>query len=243
MKQVLVLFTFLSILIGSITSLQGEETKNKWTSSVGLALTVTSGNSEITNLALTFQAIKEMEKAKWSTNANITYATTDGDETANKGGAFTQFDYFQTERIFYFGKVGFEFDKFAELDLRTSPGGGIGYFLVKQEGAELSASVGANAVTDFFSNDTKETRGTLSFAEEFKYTLTSTSTLFQNFNIQNNFEDFGDYLISAEVSLTTKVSDKLSLKASLLDRYDSDPFSEDLKKNDLTFITSLNYTI
>jgi putative salt-induced outer membrane protein YdiY len=243
MKKVFVLFIFFSILMGSVSGLKGEEAENKWTSSVGFGLTATSGNSEIISLALTFQAIKEMEKAKWSTNANATYASTDGDKTANKGGAFTQFDYFQTERLFYFGKAGFEFDKFAELDLRTSPGGGIGYFLVQQEAVKLSASVGANAVTDFFSNDTTETRGTLSFAEELNYTLTATSTLFQTFNIQNNFKEFDDYLISAEVSLTTKVSDKLSLKASLLDRYDSDPFSEDLKKNDLTFITSLNYTI
>ena len=100
-----------------------------------------------------------------------------------------------------------------------------------------------NAVTDFFSNNTSDSRGTTSFAEEFNYAISSTADFFQNFNIQNNFEDFGDYLISAEVSLSSKMSDRLALKASLLDRYDSDPFSSDLKNNDLTFITSLNYTL
>jgi putative salt-induced outer membrane protein YdiY len=243
MKKVFVWLLCLLILAGNVAGQEGEEGGSKWTSSVGLGLTATSGNSDITNLALTFQAVNEMERAKWSTNANVTYATTDGDETANKGGIFTQFDYFQTERFFYYGKAGFEFDKFAELDLRTSPGAGVGYVLAQREGIELTASAGANVVTDFFSDDTEDTRATTSFAEEFKYAFSSTADLFQSFNIQNNFEDFGDYLISAEVSLTSKMSDRLSLKASLLDRYDSDPFSEDLKNNDLTFITSLNYTL
>ncbi len=243
MRNVFIWLMCLPLLAGSVSGLQGEDTGSKWTSSVGLGLTVTSGNSEITNLAITFQAIDEMEKAKWSTNANITYATTDGDETANKGGILTQFDYLQTKRFFYYGKAGFEFDKFAELDLRTSPGAGVGYILMQQEGIKLTTSAGANVVTDFFSDDTRDTRATTSLAEEFNYTLSSNADLFQSFNIQNNFEDFGDYLISAEVSLTSKMSDRLSLKASLLDRYDSDPFSEELKNNDLTFITSLNYTL
>jgi putative salt-induced outer membrane protein YdiY len=243
MKKSFVLTFIFTLMSGGLVGLMAEEAAGPWTASVGFGLTKTSGNSDITSLALTFQAVREMDRAKWGTNANVTYATTEGDETANKGGVKTQYDYFYTDLLFFFGKVGFEFDKFAELDLRTSPGAGIGYILVQDEGIKLSGSVGANAVTDFFSNDTKDSRGTLSFSEEFSYDLTATSSLFQNLNIQNNFEDFGDYLLDAEISLSTKISDQFSLKASLLNKYDADPFSEDLKKNDITFITSINYTL
>jgi putative salt-induced outer membrane protein len=233
----------LAVVGYGVGALWGEEAGSKWTSSVGLGLTKTSGNSDVTNLALTAQAVDEMVKGKWSTNVNLTYARNDGDETANKGGILTELDYPQGDRLFYFGKVGFEFDKFADLDLRTSPGGGLGYIIVHADGVKLSATIGANAVTDFFSNNTRDTRGTLSWTEEFAYDLTSTANLTHNFNIQNNFKDFGDYLLSTELSLSTKVSDHLSLKASLLDKYDSTPFSADLKKNDLTFITALNYAL
>ncbi len=242
-KKVFGFFLLVSLVFGLSQVMIGDETASPWTASVGFGLTKTSGNSDITSLALTFQAVREVEKAKWGTSSNVTYATTDGDETANKGGVKTQYDYLQTDRLFYFGKVGFEFDKFAEIDLRTSPGAGIGYILVQDEGVKLSASAGVNAVTDFFSDDTRDSRGTLSFSEEFTCDLTSTSSLFQNLNVQNNFEDFGDYLLDAEISLSTKISDQFSLKASLLDKYDADPFSGDLKKNDITFITSINYSL
>jgi putative salt-induced outer membrane protein YdiY len=245
MRRTFVLLFSTAVIFGYWTGLRGEEAEppKGWTSSVGLGFTATSGNSEITNLALTFQAVKEMTRAKWSTNANVALATTEGDETANNGGVKTQYDIFQTDRLFYFGKFGAEYDKFAELDLRTSPGAGVGYILVKDEKSTLSASLGANVVTDFFSDDTDETRGTLSTFEEWSYQLSPNASLYQNFNIQNNFEEFDDYLINAELSLSTKVSDQLTLKASLLDKYDSKPFSDALKNNDLTFITSLNYSL
>jgi len=243
MKKVVLLFMLFPILSVGSGDLPAQDAAGKWTSSVGLGFTQTSGNSDITTLSLTFQAVDEMVKAKWSTNANLTYARTDADETANKGGIKTQYDYPLTARLFYFGKVGAEFDKFAELDLRTSPGGGLGYNLVQNEKIKLSTSGGANAVTDFFSNDTRDSRGTLSYSEEFSCGILANSTLYQVFNAQNNFEDFGDYLLDAEVSLTTKMSDRLSMKLSLLDKYDSTPFSAELKKNDTTFITSLTYSL
>lgn len=246
MKNTIRLLVLLTFILGGFQGLRGQEAdqaETPWTATAGLGLMATSGNSDITNLALTFQAVKEMAKSKWINNANLAYASTDGDETANKGGFKTQYDYSQTKHFFYFGKFGVEFDKFTNLDLRTSPGAGVGYVLVKDEKMALSTSVGANIVTDFFGDDTKDTRGMLSMFQEWSYNLTSTATLYQNFNIQNNFEDFGDYLIDVEVSISSKISEALSLKASLLEKYDSTPFSEDLKNNDLTFITSLTYTI
>jgi putative salt-induced outer membrane protein YdiY len=245
-KRAICLAAILFLAGGSSRPLHSQEqpaAKEPWTASVGLGLTTTNGNSDITNLSLTFESVREVPKQKWSTGANLAYARTEGDETANKGALTTQFDYIPGERLFYFGKLGLEFDKFANLDLRTSPGVGVGYALVKNEKTTLTASVGANVVTDFFDDGSEDTRGMLSFAEGWAYAVSPTATISQTFNIQNNFEDFGDYLIGAEVSLTAKIAGPLSLKASLIDKYDSTPFSEDLENNDVTFITSLTYTL
>jgi len=221
---------------------EAEEAGGPWSANLGLGYTTTRGNSETDNVALTGQAVREMEKSKWSNLLNFTYATTEGDKAANKGGFKTQYDFIPSERIFYFGKFGIEYDEFAELDLRTSPGGGVGFVLMKQEKANLSATVGANAVSDFFSDGTDDHRGMLAFGEEYTRDLTASASVFQSFNIQNNFEEFDDYLIDFELSLMTKVSESLSLKASFIDKYDSTPFSPDLEKNDVTILTSLNYS-
>lgn len=236
---------FIAILVLSQVGgeLSAQDAANKWTSSIGFGFTQTSGNTNVTALSFTFQALDEMGAAKWSSNANLTYARTDDDETANKGGVRTQYDYPLTDRFFYFGKIGVEFDKFADLDLRTSPGGGLGYILIKNDRVKLSARSGANAVTDFFSDDTRDTRGTFSYSEEFSYAILENSTLYQVFNAQNSFEGFGDYLLDGEISVTTRMSDRLSMKVSLLDKYDSTPLSAAFKKNDMTFITSLTYSL
>jgi putative salt-induced outer membrane protein YdiY len=243
-SSVLSVLFFLIIGMGRVA--WAEEASNgsdSWASSIGFGFTATGGNSETTNLALTFQAVKTGEKSKWNTDANLTLATTNGDKTADRGGIKSQYDLLPMERLFYFGKIGLEYDKFTKIDLRSSPGAGVGYTILQDEGVNLTASAGANIVTDFFANNTSDTRGTLSISEKFSWDLSQASSLSQDFNIQNNFKDFGDYLLNAELSLSSKVSDRLSLKASLLEKYDSKPFARVLKKNDITFITSLNYTL
>ncbi len=220
-----------------------EQASGPWSSSAGLGFTATGGNSDVTNLALTFQVVQDLGTRKWGSYANMTVSTTDGDKTANRGSLKSQYDFFPTDRFFYFGKVGIEYDKFTDLDLRTSPGAGIGYVVVQSDVSRLSASAGSNAVTDKFSDGNSETKGVLSMSEELSLNITSAAALYQNINVQSNFEDFGDYLLEAELSLSAKVSDQVSMKASLLDKYDSDPFSDLLEKNDITFITSINVTM
>jgi putative salt-induced outer membrane protein YdiY len=232
----------LALQLGAAADEAGR-TGDAWTSSIGLGVTTTSGNSDVTNVAVTFQALNDRAKTRWSTSANVAYTTTDGAETANRGGVSTRYEVFPMDRFFYFGKIGIEYDRFTNLDLRTSPGGGVGYILVQEGKRSLSVSAGVNAVTDFFNDDTRDSRGTLSFRQELALPLSAVASLSQNFNIQNNFDDFEDFLLDAELSLSSKVSERLSLKASLLDKYDNRPFSDDVRKNDVTFITSLNYTL
>jgi len=246
LKVVFVLSVLSVVLFNTIPVIadEGGEPEGPWNSSIGLAYMTTRGNSETNNLAMSYESIYEQAKSKWGVWANVAWASTGGDNVANRGGVVTQYDYFQSERIFYFGKFGVEYDEQADLDLRTSPGGGIGFVVYKEEKTSLTAGAGASYVTDKFNDGTDESRGMLALSEEWAIALTSTASLLQKFNIQNNFEDFGDYLIDLEVSLSTKVSDQLSLKASLLDKYDSTPHVAvvALKKNDLTFLTSLNYS-
>ncbi len=222
-------------------SAQEEAEQSPWKASVGLGYSATRGNSDTDNLAITFQKEYTRPSSKWTSSGNLTYATTEGDESANKGALKTQYDLMPTKRFFYFGKFGISYDRFAQLDLRTAPGGGAGYDMVKQEKVTLSGSAGADAVTDFFSDDTKDTRAMLALTENLETALSDAATLQQSFSIQNNFEDFGDYLIDFEVSVTTDVMEHVSLKVAFIDKYDSTPFSEELDKNDVTFLTTLNY--
>ncbi len=51
--------------------------------------------------------------------------------------------------------------------------------------------------------------------------------------------DFGTFRLVSNTSLTTPLSESLDLRISLVDEYDNDPEVAGVKKNDLTFRTTL----
>ena len=74
----------------------------------------------------------------------------------------------------------------------------------------------------------------------------ASKTLFGNLAVSQdiivlpNVSDIGEYRLRAETALTNPVTDKLALRISFIDKFDSDPAGE-TKKNDARLISSIVY--
>jgi putative salt-induced outer membrane protein YdiY len=77
----------------------------------------------------------------------------DGDKTVENWLAFGKYDYFLTQKWFLYVKTLFEHDEFADLDLRSTLGGGVGHQFFESDTVNLSVGAGPSWVNEDFIED------------------------------------------------------------------------------------------
>lgn len=216
-----------------------------WRGNADFGYTLTAGNSETTNLSLAARVVRRWERSRWSGDAGFLRATDEGEETASRGEASVQYDYFPSERVFFFGRTSVSFNEPAGLDLRLSPAAGVGYQVLERERVELTLQGGASWIRDEFTDGTSDEAVHAVLSEAFRFVLSETADLQQTLTYEPKLEDLEDFLLRTEVSLTAMITDALGLKVSFRDEFDSRPFDpavgEEREKNDITLVTGVTY--
>lgn len=222
-----------------------EDAPMGWRGNADFGYTLTRGNSETTNLSLGARAAWRSERSRWTGDANYLRATDDQETTASRGEAAAQYDYFPTERMYFFGRGAASFNEPAGLDLRLAPSAGVGYQLLEEEQVELNVETGAGWIRDEFADGTSDAAANAVLSQAFRYALSETAELQQSLSYRPKLDAFGDYLLSGEVSLSASVIGGLGLQVTFRDEYDSRPFDpatgEEREQNDITLVTGLTY--
>lgn len=222
-----------------------DEEPHPWTGSADLGLTVTEGNSESLSFSLGGEASRRLEHERWAFSLSYVRTTEDGEEVTDQGSFQGGYDYFASERLFFASSFRAGFNKPAGLSRRLAPGLGVGYAFIDGEEASLSLEGGGSWIQDRFVNDSTADAFYVSFREGFELTLSETTRLTQELRWDPQVSDFSDYLLHAEATLTTRISDLFGLRVTFRDDYDSTPFpgapgEPAREKNDLTLITGVN---
>lgn len=217
-----------------------------WRGSFDLGLTVTTGNSETSNFSLGARTVNRGERHRWLFAGSYLRASTDGQETANKGELSVQFDYFPGQRFFFFARAAGSFNEPAGLDVRLAPGVGAGYQLAGAPGAELAVEGGATWIRDAFVDGSSTQSVFLALGQTFRWEPTGTTTLEQGLTYNPRSTQLDDFLLTGEASVITRITGGLGLKVTLRDEFDSTPFVDPAtgtarRKNDLTLVTGITY--
>lgn len=217
-----------------------------WRGSADLGFTLTDGNSETTSLSVGGELDYRMTRQRWAFSGSYVRASTDGEETANKGDSELMYEYFPTPRFFFFGKAGAGFNAPAGLDLRLAPGAGVGYRVVERERLTVSVETGGEWTRDAFVDGTTDEAVRLSAAQSASWDLSETTSVVQAVTYRPEAAQLDDFLLEGRVSVATRIVEGLGLKVTFRDQYDSEPFvdpdtGEQRAKNDITFVTGLTY--
>lgn len=231
---------------GGFSSQDASEEDLGWSGTADFGLTVTSGNSETTSLSLGARAEREFERQSLRFSASYLRTTEEGEEVANRGEIGTNYRYFPSPRFYLTARGSGSFNEPAGLDLRLGPGVGAGYVVAEGESYQLSAETGANWIRDAFVDGTTTTSFYYALAQSFSLQLSETTSLEQGLRYNPKADDFSDYLLHGEATLTTRISDSIGLRLTLIDDFDATPFQgapgeEAAEKNDLTFITGVSF--
>lgn len=139
-----------------------------------------------------------------------------------------------------FGKFGMEWDRFKAFDLRLNVNGGVGYYWVRQDDANLVSRFGAGASREIGAPDDDWVAEAV-FGIDADKQLNSRNKLKGKVDYFPAWEDFGNYRLVADVAweILLDDSDNLSLKLAATDRYDSTP--QGAKANDIYYSLLLLY--
>ena len=217
-----------------------EEDKGLWIGSAGFGLTMNRGNTDTTNINLSFDATYDPKKRDvWKMPMLYLRGDTDGEATVDRLFMQGRYERALSARTFLFGQLQYLRDEFKEIDYLIAPTGGIGYKVV--DTPELTFAVDAGAGVKWEKNPglDVQTSATISAGDRLAWKVSPNATITQGFSALWDADDFGDALYTFSAGLAAGLVRQLELRIELLDTYSTRPPNPAVKKNDVAFLTSI----
>lgn len=169
------------------------------------------------------------------------YEKTEGEETKNetKGDARLERDI--NDRLFAFGEISLEQDKFEDVDLRTNLTGGLGYFLIKKDNQELKPRLGLGYEVTAYGSAPTTKEVVLSAGYDYRVDMFEKLRFTHALTYLPSVDDIAaDYRIDSEAELSYPIDDGRlwNVELGLRNQYDSMPAS-DVKKLDTYYSLGL----
>ena len=212
------------------------------------AANATSGNSSSAALNLQFDGARVTSGDKWTFTSQVQTARNNGTRTTERYLAGTQYNRDISGAIFGFGSGDFLRDELANLDLRSTFAGGLGYHVFQSERHTFDVTGGLAYTQDNYANpaiidgQTRTSYGRLELVmgEESNHKLTDTATFQQKFTLYPNLRDSGQRRAVFDAKVSVAMTKSLNLTAGLSMRYNSDP-GLGLKSTDTALVTGVSW--
>jgi putative salt-induced outer membrane protein YdiY len=217
-----------------------------WDAGLDFGYNLTTGNTRTNTIALGTNLNRRTRRDRTSLYAayinakNKTGGVSETTANAIRGGGRYEIDL--TSRIAAFGFADFEYNEIQLLDLRAVLGGGLGYYLVKNERTQFQVFGGAAYNRENFSTGLKRNSGEILVGEELTTRLSDRVMFRERLQFFPNITDTGEYRVTFDSSLTTKLTSWLTWNVTLSDRYLSNP-PLGSKNNDLLLTTGVGVSL
>ncbi len=213
-----------------------------WTGSAGFGLTLNRGNTDTTNINLSFDATRDpKQKDVWKMEALYLRGDTNGELSANRVFAQVRYERNLTSRLFAFGQLPYLRDHFKSIDYHIAPNAGIGYKLIATPQATLTADGGFGVKWEKNPGFDVKTSAVVTSGDRFEFKLSPTSTITQSFTAIWDADDWGDALYTFGAGVAAALTTKSQLKLELLDAYASRPPTAAVKNNDVALLAAAVY--
>jgi putative salt-induced outer membrane protein YdiY len=234
--------TLILCFVVGLCAQENEKEENKWGGDAAVGLALARGNTETTNLSLTFSAKGPISGVVDSTNKAYFLFSKEKDVTnAESLGLDSRIHWKHSERFFsYYGIQGFR-DRFKNYSYRILPGLGVGYVVLTLANLQLSATAGLTQIfTKYYDSEETDNFTGINLGNAFRWNFSSSAEISQALSLNINKSELGHIFLQFEISLASALTKGLSVKLTLMDKYDSKPVGEGIKKNDISFIAGLS---
>jgi putative salt-induced outer membrane protein YdiY len=210
-----------------------------WEGGVELGLNGSEGNSETFDLHFGAKLKRKTEFNILSSELDYKKNSSQSVETANKAFLESRFEHlFQESRWTCFVHNIEDYDEFKAYDLRVSVDAGLGYQLVKNDLSALIGRVGGGTTREIGGPDDTWIPEAV-FGLEGEHKINKRQKLSASVEFRPDVTDFANYRVNMKAAWEVLLDEEthLSMKVSILDRYDS--YADGSKPNDLDYALTL----
>ena len=225
-----------------------------WSGGSNFGFALARGNSETTNVALGFNALRKTTKDAWTINVIQLFAQDNklNTTTANSFLGVIRYDRNISKRWFVFGLFSGMYDELQDLNYRFLPAAGLGFHAIATDRTTLDLLGGLGYTRESYYNGTVNNLATATIGDEFAYKITKSTTFTQNLYYLPSLNqpvyvpgpgqsNPSNYRINFTAGLATKLNGWLTANANFLDQYVSQPVPGNTKNN-VVFTTGLGFT-
>ena len=210
-----------------------------WEGSCELGFNGSEGNSETLNFRFGMDAKRKTDASILDLDLDYHKKTADSQEAANRLLLDSRYEWLHEDSPWTsFVHQTTEYDEFKAYNVRVTANSGVGYQFVDNDETSLMGRFGSGVSHEIGGPD-KSVVPELTWGLDFDHQLTKRQKLKASTEFVPDVTDFTDFRLNTKLSWEVLLDEdwNLSLKTSLLDRYDSTPNGS--KPNDLDYSITL----
>ena len=222
--------------------------KPHWKGAFIAGATLVRGNTENSTASVNAEAARRTEDDRITLGAGYYFAnqrdnnTGDNSTSADNWFLKGQYDYFFSEKFYGYGNLRYEKDRIANLDMRLTPGIGLGYQWIERANLNFSTEGGLSYVHEEYTepDDTRDyTAARLAYHADKSFN--ENVKLFHNLEYIPSLERADTFLVNTDVGMRAAMTARLALEAKAQLAYNSMP-SEGRDKRDTRYILGVAWT-
>jgi putative salt-induced outer membrane protein len=214
------------------TALQGDpvlvpathpEGTDGWDGSFNVGASKSSGNTDVENYSVTFDAVKELDVNRYNLAGGWYYAATDNERSQRRAIGSFKYDRFFAEKTYFWGNAFAETNEEALVDLRWSAGAGLGHQFRDDDVWQINAEAGLAYFDEQFDDDTESEYLAARIAWKGSFVATETTTINHSGAIWPSLEEKDDVYALADTSADFKINASLLARIQWLFTWDNTP--------------------
>ncbi len=213
----------------------------KYNGDVAAALSLASGNSDTTTATATGKFVARSARQRLTLLTSWKYSEDRGALSAKEGGGSIKYDFFISKKLYTWLNTRLEHNKFQDMNLRTTVGGGLGYQFFEDPLADLNFELGAAFFNEDYiaAEDKRYAAGRWSVNLEVRV-IPGKVVLFHFHEGYLGFEEADDLFLSTQQGVRLTVVDNLFASFQANVSYDRSP-APGIKTTDTTALFGLGY--
>lgn len=195
----------------------------KWTGHINAGGTITQGNNETKGITFDAESIIRWRKDRFTIGGAFNRAEDRGRDTQFNSRAYGKYDRFLDPKWYIYANTTFENDRFRDLRLRSTYGGGSGYQIFEQPDLNLSIEGGLNYVREDFYHDHDDSYPGVRWALKYDQLLLGSTKLFHEHELLVDVQKTNHMLFHSKTGLRFPPIFNFNATTQLNYDWDSDP--------------------
>ena len=175
----------------------------KWSGGVNLAAQLRRGNSEQEQLHVDGKVELRRPKDRLTIYAEINQNESGDEVTQDDRQLEFNYDYFLEDNWFLQGRLEFEQDDVAELDLRSIVQSSLGYQFYERDDLNLKVAGGINFQREEFATQDEEDSVGIAWSLDYAQDIFKNVTFFHDHDITTPFDEFDAFLFESKTGIKT----------------------------------------